>query len=101
MTSARGMSLAALLLIAAGSHAARPTSIEYRMNGETPEGTPFARYTVSCTDGKKVLVTAWDDRRKWCLDETGTDHCTRKQLAAARAACEDVGPQVAATPYSR
>jgi hypothetical protein len=96
MNRVHGVAAAALLLIATGSHAARPTSIEYTMNGQTPEGIPFARYTVSCNDGRKVPVTAWDDRSKWCLDETGTGNCMKKQLAAVRAACADVGgPQVA------
>jgi hypothetical protein len=78
----------ALLSLSAGSFAAKPTSIVFQGNGESTEGKPFATYQVKCSNGKQVPVTAWDKRRKWCVGEASTDSCERKQIKAAKAACQ-------------
>lgn len=82
----------ALLVLSAGSQAARPTSIVFNTNAETVDGRPYARFTVRCNDGRRVPLTAWDGRRKWCLgevDETTALSCNKKQISAAQTACMD------------
>jgi hypothetical protein len=82
----------ALLVLSAGSQAARPTSIVFDTNAETEDGRTYARFTVRCNDGRSVPLTAWDGRRKWCLGEVGETtslSCNKKQISAARTACMD------------
>ena len=79
---------AALVAFSAGSFAAKPTSIVFNANGENAEGTPYSTYMVKCSNGKKVDVTAWDGRRKWCVGGTDSDNCSKKQISAAKDACK-------------
>jgi hypothetical protein len=79
----------ALLAFSAGSFAAKPTSIVFVGNGETADGTPYATYNVKCSNGKKVEVTAWDNRRKWCVGDATSETCETKQIKAAKAACKN------------
>ncbi len=77
----------ALVAFSAGSFAAKPTSIVFNANAESADGTPYATYTVKCSNGKKVEVTAWDNRRKWCVGDASSETCEKKQINAAKAAC--------------
>jgi hypothetical protein len=78
----------AVVAFSAGSFAAKPTSIVFNANAESADGTPYATYTVKCSNGKKVEVTAWDNRRKWCVGDASSDTCEKKQINAAKAACK-------------
>jgi len=78
----------ALLAAATSAFAAKPTSIVFDANGETEDGTPFAQYAVKCSNGKKVQMTAWDNRREWCLGQESRENCEKKQIRAAKAACK-------------
>ncbi len=79
---------AALAAVSASSFAAKPTSIVFDSNNENAEGTAFSTYMVKCSNGKEVPVTAWDKRRKWCVGEASSDNCEKKQIKAAKAACD-------------
>ncbi|MEH6580957.1 MAG: hypothetical protein V7754_03400 [Halioglobus sp.] len=81
---------AALLVSASATFAAKPTSIVFEANGETTEGTAFAQYAVKCSNGKKVQLTAWDNRHKWCVGAESTELCEKKQIKAAKTACKSV-----------
>ena len=81
---------AALLSLSAASFAAKPTSIVFEKAGETNEGTAFASYPVKCSNGKRVELTAWDNRRKWCVGDSASEECQKKQIKAAKAACKAV-----------
>jgi len=78
----------ALFTIASSSFAANPTSIVFETNSETVDGTPYAQYAVKCSNGKKVQVTAWDNRRQWCVGEASKQDCENKQIRAAKTACK-------------
>ena len=78
----------ALVAFSAGGFAAKPTSIVFNTNAESADGTPYATYTVKCSNGKKVEVTAWDNRRKWCVGDASSETCEKKQINAAKAACK-------------
>ncbi|MBA6413246.1 hypothetical protein H2508_09010 [Parahaliea sp. F7430] len=80
----------ALLSFSVGSLAAKPTSIVFKSNSETTDGTPYSQYEVKCSNGKKVPLTAWDKRRKWCVGEASAADCEKKQIKAAKAACDAV-----------
>ncbi len=80
---------AAMAAFSASSFAAKPTSIVFDEKGETTEGTPYATYTVKCSNGKKEPLTAWDNRKKWCVGDASSDNCERKQINAAKGACKN------------
>ncbi len=79
---------AAILFFSAGSYAAKPTSIAFVANGQTDEGTPFATYTVKCSNGQQAELTAWNKRRKWCVGDAVSEQCEKKQIKAAKTACK-------------
>jgi hypothetical protein len=79
---------AGLILASATSFAAKPTSIVFESNGKTADGKDFSKYSVKCSNGKKVQLTAWDSRHKWCIGEESTENCEKKQINAAKAACK-------------
>jgi hypothetical protein len=87
MNAAQRIAALALLLISAGSHAARPTSIVFETRAETADGERYAQYLVRCNDGKTVPLTAWDGQRKWCVGEKETGTCQNRQIKAAKTAC--------------
>ncbi len=88
MTTSRLVAAAALLTLSAGSFAAKPTSIVFERNGETAEGTAYSTYTVKCSNGQSAELTAWDNRRKWCVGDAQSQTCEKKQIKAAKAACK-------------
>ena len=79
----------ALVAVSVGSFAAKPTSIVFVANNESADGTPYSTYNVKCSNGKKVEVTAWDNRRKWCVGDASSENCEKKQIKAAKAACKN------------
>ena len=81
---------AALALIAASATAlaARPTSIVFNSNAADSEGNAYAKYIVKCSNGKKAELTAWNNRKKWCVGDASSDTCEKKQIKAAKGACQ-------------
>ncbi len=88
MNFAKLPAFAVLLAVSSASFAAKPTSIVFDGNAETADGTPYAKYQVKCSNGKKVDLTAWDNRRKWCVGDETSEECEKKQIKAAKAACK-------------
>ncbi len=82
----------ALIVFSAGSLAARPTSIVFDSNAADSEGKAYARYIVKCSNGKKAELTAWDNRKKWCVGDATSEACERKQINAAKDACKNRQP---------
>lgn len=81
---------ATLIGVSAASFAAKPTSIVFVANGETADGTAYATYNVKCSNGKKAELTAWNNRRKWCVGDATSEECEKKQIKAAKTACKNV-----------
>jgi hypothetical protein len=77
-----------LLAISAGAFAAKPTSIVFDANGKTAEGSEYGKYHVKCSNGKKQPLTAWENRKKWCVGEDSAENCQKKQIKAAKQACK-------------
>ena len=92
---------AALLALSSASFAAKPTSIVFESNGESTDGTPYAKYSVKCSNGKRVELTAWDNRRKWCVGDATSEECEKKQIKAAKAACKAVRLPPESSPAAR
>ncbi len=79
---------AALAAVSASSFAAKPRSIVFDANHETADGTAYATYTVKCSDGADKALTAWDNRKKWCVGDETSEICEKKQIKAAKKACK-------------
>lgn len=78
----------ALIIFSAGSLAAKPTSIVFDANATTSDGTAYSTYTVKCSNGKRAELTAWNNRGKWCVGNSTSDNCEKKQIKAAKGACK-------------
>jgi len=77
-----------LLALSVNAMAAKPTSIIFDSNGKTAEGTAYGSYQVKCSNGKKQPLTAWDNRKKWCVGDAASQECEKKQIKAAKKACK-------------
>jgi hypothetical protein len=69
--------------------AAKPMSITFVADGKTPDGQDFSSYTVKCSDAKEEFLTAWDQRKNWCVGKDSKENCDKKQIRAAKVACKD------------
>ncbi|MFV8818551.1 hypothetical protein [Haliea sp. E17] len=78
----------ALAVASASSFAAKPRSIVFDANKETADGTAYAAYVVKCSDGSDKALTAWDNRKKWCVGDATSEECEKKQIKAAKKACK-------------
>ena len=76
-----------LLSMPSTAFAVKPTGIAFDSYANTEEGKKYARYVVKCSNGKAQAITAWDNRRSWCIGEESRTSCHNKQLKTARAAC--------------
>jgi len=88
MNAFRTAAASLLVAFSAASFAAKPTSIVFQANGQSEDGTPFATYMVKCSNGQTAELTAWDNRRKWCVGDAASSQCEKKQIKAAKAACK-------------
>jgi hypothetical protein len=77
-----------LLALSATALAAKPTSIVFDSNGTTDDGMPYSSYMVKCSNGKQYPLTAWDNRKKWCVGDASSENCEKKQIKAAKKACK-------------
>ena len=88
MNTLKAAAAAALVVFSAGSLAARPTSIVFDSNATDSNGNAYAKYIVKCSNGKTAELTAWDNRKKWCVGNAASDACEKKQINAAKDACK-------------
>ncbi len=75
-------------LFAQLSFSAQPTSIIFDSRSQAPDQRPFDNYIVKCSDGKSEYLTAWNERRLWCIGKGSEQRCEGKQIKAAKAACK-------------
>lgn len=50
-------------------------------------GGQYYIYHVRCSDGKKKVISGWDNRKKWCLGKS-KKKCSNDQLQTAKQACQ-------------
>lgn len=77
-----------LMLTSLSALAAKPTAITFESNGTTPDGVEYANYIVKCSNGEQQPLTAWDNRKKWCVGAESAENCHKKQIKAAKKACK-------------
>lgn len=67
--------------------AATPKDINYAGKGSSFGGGKYYIYSVRCSDGSKRVISAWDNRKKWCVGKK-KKNCSKDQLQAAKKACK-------------
>ena len=87
-TFTKAIAASALLGLSVNALAAKPTSIVFDANGSAEDGTPYSSYQVKCSNGKLSPLTAWDNRKKWCVGDASSTECEKKQIKAAKKACK-------------
>jgi hypothetical protein len=66
---------------------ARCTNIKFQ-NKSSSFGKTYYNYVVKCSNGRQANITAWDDRKKWCVGKsTKKEDCADNQMKAATMAC--------------
>jgi hypothetical protein len=77
-----------LLTFSLSVSAAKPTSITFESDGAAADGTAYSNYIVTCSNGQNQPLTAWDQRKKWCVGSESIENCHKKQIKAAKNACK-------------
>ena len=71
------------------AEAAKPKSIKYVEDLVLKNDTIYAHYVVSCSDGTYSDISAWDNRKLWCVGKGTRDSeaCAKKQIKIAKRVC--------------
>lgn len=77
-----------VLLASASVFAAKPTSIKYIEEFVVDNNVIYSHYLVKCSNGKSADISAWDNRKKWCVGKGGQDDCSKKQIKMAKKVCK-------------
>jgi hypothetical protein len=78
----------ALLTASASAFAAKPTSIKYIEDIVVENDLIYSHYQVKCSNGQKADISAWDNRKKWCVGKGGQEECYKKQIKTAKKVCK-------------
>lgn len=66
---------------------ARCTNIKFKNKGSS-FGKTYYKYVVKCSNGRQTNITAWNNRKKWCVGKsTKKEDCADNQMKAATMAC--------------
>ncbi|WP_101757531.1 hypothetical protein [Oceanicoccus sp. KOV_DT_Chl] len=87
-TFSKAIITAAALTVSAGAFAAKPTSIKYIEDIVVSNDLIYSHYVVKCSNGVDADISAWDNRKKWCVGKGGQDDCSKKQIKTAKAVCK-------------
>lgn len=78
----------AFALSSVSAFAAKPTSIKYIEEIVVEGDQVYAHYQTKCSNGEVKDLSAWDNRKQWCLGKGNRDECSKKQIKAAKKACK-------------
>lgn len=70
------------------THAAKPKSVVQIEDVITANDEIFTHYVVKCNNGVEVDVSAWNNKKLWCLGKGKKDVCKKKQIKIAKKACK-------------
>ena len=79
---------AAIVFASANASAAKPTSIKYIEDIVVENNIIYSHYQVKCSNGKTADISAWDNRKKWCIGNGGENECSKKQIKTAKKVCK-------------
>lgn len=78
----------ALVTFSAVTLAGKPTSIKYVEDIVVENDLIYSHYVVKCSNGVTADISAWDNRKKWCVGKGGQDDCSKKQIKTAKIVCK-------------
>jgi len=78
-----------IALLAPVANAAKPKSIKYVEDLVLEDETIYSHYVVNCTNGATSDISAWDNRKLWCVGKGSRDPeaCAKKQIKTAKRVC--------------
>ena len=76
------------LILAASCFAAKPTSFKYIEEIIVADNEVYAHYVVKCSNGKEYDVSAWDNKKLWCVGKGLKDECFKKNIKAGKVVCK-------------
>ncbi len=79
--------LVALLCFSASAGAAKPTNIAFASKQKTMFGGTYYVYKVGCSNGRRGVISGWNDKKKWCVGEA-KKNCRATRLKAAALVCQ-------------
>ena len=89
MTTIKKLLVASSLIAISGlAMAAKPTSIKYIEDIVVENDLIYSHYVVYCSNGATADISAWDNRKKWCVGKGGQDDCSKKQIKTAKQVCK-------------
>lgn len=71
---------------ASSTFAAKPTSIKF-IEDIVVGDSIYSHYVVHCSNNKRKDISAWNNRKSWCVGKGLKSHCKKKQISAARKVC--------------
>ena len=78
----------AIFAASSAAFAAKPTSIKYVEDIVVENDLIYSHYVVKCSNGVTADISAWDNRKKWCVGKGGQDDCSKKQIKTAKQVCK-------------
>lgn len=78
----------ALVAVSSVALAGKPTSIKYVEDIVIENDLIYSHYVVKCSNGVTADISAWDNRKKWCVGKGGQDDCSKKQIKTAKKVCK-------------
>lgn len=89
MTTSKKLFIASAIFAASSAaFAAKPVSIKYVEEVVVANDVIYAHYEVKCSNGETADISAWDNRKKWCIGKGGQDDCSKKQIKTAKKVCK-------------
>ncbi len=77
-------------LVSLNTHAAQPKSVRYIEDVIIQGDQMYAYYIVKCSNGVHIDVSAWNERKLWCIGNGEKTDCKKKQIKIAKLACKGV-----------
>lgn len=78
----------ALTAASTAAMAAKPTSIKYQEDIVINNDQVYSYYVVKCSNGEMKDISAWDNRKLWCIGKGLKDECNKKQIKTAKKVCK-------------
>ena len=88
MSGKRAVIIGVSLMLSHAAMAAKPTSITFKETKTKYEEVKYQRYVVKCSDGKSNDISAWNNRKLWCVgDIISGQGCDKRQVKIAKRVC--------------
>jgi hypothetical protein len=77
------------VILSQGAMAAKPTSITFKETKTNSDDVQYQLYVIKCSDGISHEITAWNNRKLWCVgDSMSEPGCEKKQIKIAKKVCK-------------